>query len=421
MKILIRNAEITGAESNINGQKLDILIIDGKIEEIGKLDTIEADKTIQFNDLVVSPGWVEIFSNFADPGYEYKETISSGAKAAAKGGFTDVFVIPNTKPVLDAKAQIEYITTRSLLQPVNVYPIAAVTKNTQGNELSEMYDMHQSGAIAFSDGLHPVQSSGIMLKALQYIKSVQGTLIQIPDDTSIGTHGLINEGIISTSLGLPGKPVIAEEVMIARDLKLLEYTDSKIHFTGVSSPVSLQYIQEAKEKGLQVTCSVTPYHLFFSDEDLLQYDTNLKVYPHLRTRKQKDLLKEAVLNGTIDCIATHHMPHETDSKGIEFEYAKYGMIGLETCLNLLLAAIPEISTQQIANLLSLNQRKIFGLQQNCFQKGAKASLTLYSKNGSNLISENFFQSKSKNSPLTGKELPGVVYGIINKEIVFLNS
>src|SRR5690606_4056915 len=251
MKILIRNAEIAGKANNLNSRN-DILIINGIIEAVGELGNVDADKIIEAENLAVSPGWVEVFSNFADPGYEFKENIQSGAKAAAKGGFTDVFLIPNTKPVMDSKSQIEYITTKSKSLPVNIYPIGAISKGTSGNDLSEMYDMHESGAIAFSDGLHPVQSAGLLLKALQYIQSINGVVIQIPDDISIGSTGLMNEGIISTTLGLPGKPMIAEEIIISRDLKLLEYTGSALHFTGVTSPVSLQLIREAKNKGLKV-------------------------------------------------------------------------------------------------------------------------------------------------------------------------
>lgn len=419
MKILIRKTNIIGTNNTLQGP-LDIFLNNGKIEAIGTLQDIQPDKIIEGDGLTLSPGWVEIFSDFSDPGYEQKETMASGACAAAKGGFTDVFVIPNTRPVLDSKAQIEYVRTRSAQLPVNVYPIGAISHGTSGKDLSEMYDMYQSGAIAFSDGLHPVQSSGILLKALQYIRAFNGVIIQVPDDITIGPTGLMNEGIISTTLGLPGKPMIAEEVIIARDLKILEYTGSRIHFTGVTSPESIRLIQEAKGKGLDVTCSVTPHHLFFTDADLMNYDTNLKVYPHLRSAEVRDELRKAVLDGTIDCIATHHIPHDIDSKDIEFEFAAYGMIGLETCFNLLVTSLPGISEERIAQLLSLNPRKIFGMAVPEIKEGADACFTLFSKNGVQHIRQEYFASKSRNTPLMGKELSGTVYGIINKDVVFLN-
>ena len=202
-----------------------------------------------------------------------------------------MFVLPNTNPVVHSKSQVEYIKEKSRSLPVNIHPIGAISKNAEGKDLAEMYDMFASGAIAFSDGIHAVQSAGVLLKALQYVKAFEGVVIQIPQDKSIGTHGLMNEGIISTRLGLPGKPVIAEEMMVARDIELAEYAASKLHFTGISSKRSVDHIKKAKEKGLQVSCSVTPYHLFFSDEDLVNYDTNLKVNPPLRTPENRQALR----------------------------------------------------------------------------------------------------------------------------------
>ncbi|MET0242622.1 MAG: dihydroorotase [Flavitalea sp.] len=421
MKVLIKQAQVIDPLSPANGTTQDVLIESGIIRDIQPQITAEADQVFEGNNIAISPGWVDPFANFADPGYEYKETLASGTAAAAAGGYTDVFVIPNTKPVIDAKAQVEYITHKSQNLPISVHPIGAISKNAEGKELAEMIDMHSSGAVAFSDGLNPVQSAGVLLKALQYVKAFDGVVIQIPDDKSIGTNGLVHEGIVSTRLGLPGKPMMAEELLIARDIKLARYADSKIHFTGVTSPKSLEYIRRAKASGAQVTCSVTPYHLFFSDEDLSGYDTNLKVYPPLRTKADIDHLKKAVEDGTVDCIATHHLPHEYDSKIVEFEYAKNGMIGLETSYSIIKTLFPSMPESRIVELLSTNARKIFGLDSATINKDSRATITIFDPGGSFTVEPKLIRSKSKNTAFTGMNLKGKVLGVISKDQVTANN
>jgi dihydroorotase len=421
MKILIRQATIIDPGSQYHLSKQDILIDKGIVQNIQPTINEPADKIIDLPDLYVSPGWTDIFANFCDPGYEYKESLESGAAAAAAGGFTTVMVIPNTKPAIDTKSQVEYIVQKSRSLPVHVIPIGAITKNTEGKELAEMYDMNHSGAVAFSDGLNPVQSSGIMVKALQYMKSFEGIIIQVPDDKSLAPHGLMNEGIVSTKLGLPGKPIMSEELVVARDIKLAGYTNSNIHFTGITSPESLKYIKEAKEAGIKVTCSVTPHHLYFCDEDLMDYDTNLKVNPPLRTHADMMALRQAVQDGTVDCIATHHAPHEYDSKIVEFEYAKNGITGLETCYAVLKTTMPSVPEERWVELLSVNPAKIFGLSLQGIVINQSARLTLYQPSGTFTYIEKNIRSKSKNSPFIGKDLFGRVVGICNGEKLFLNQ
>ena len=419
MKLLIKQARIVDPRSPFNGQTTDIFIENGVITQIGQKISTKADQELIKDGLCVSPGWVDLFANFADPGYEFKETLETGAAAAAAGGYTDVFVIPNTNPVVHNKATVEYIFQKCRHLPVNVHPLGAVTRNTEGKELAEMYDMQNSGAIAFSDGLNSVQSAGLLVKALQYVKAFNGIIIQLPDDKSINPHGLMNEGIASTQMGLPGKPAMAEELIVARDIKLTRYADSKLHFTGVSTKKSLEYVKRGKEGGTAVSCSVTPYHLFFCDEDLAGYNTNLKVNPPLRSKDEREALKQAVLDGSVDCLASHHLPHEFDSKVIEFEYAKYGMIGLETAYAVLNTAVSGISAEKCVELMAINPRKIFGLDAATINTGSRASLTLFNPTQQWTVTEETIRSKSKNSPFTGKELTGKVIGTVTGDKINL--
>ena len=421
MKFLLKQVFITDPQSPHHRSRKDIFIADGVISAIADDIRETADQVIALEELSVSPGWADVFSNFCDPGFEYKETLQSGAAAAAAGGYTSVFVVPNTKPVMDAKSQVEYVVQQSKSLPVQIIPLGAITRSAEGKELAEMYDMNRSGAVAFSDGLNPVQTAGILLKALQYIKSFDGVIIQLPDDKTIAPHGLINEGLVSTRLGLPGKPMMAEELMVARDIKLARYADSKLHFTGVSSPKSLEYIKRAKDSGIQVTCSVTPYHLAFCDEDLYTYDTNLKLNPPLRTREAMMALREAVADGSIDCIATHHMPQDWDNKTCEFEYAKSGMIGLQTCYSVLKTTLPEVSEERWIALLATNPRSIFGLPACSIKENSPANITLFQPSASWTFNKENNLSRSQNSPFLGKQLNGRVAGIINGDKWVLNS
>lgn len=420
MKLLLKQVIITDKNSPYNGQQKDILIEGGKIVTIEDDLSNEDAQNISYDNLFVSPGWVDIFSHFCDPGYEHRETVETGALSAAAGGYTTVFTLPNTNPVVCTKSQVEYIIQKCRDLPVTILPLGAITKNADGKELAEMYDMLNSGAVAFSDGLKTVESAGLFLKALQYVKAFDGVLIQVPNDKSVGSFGLMNEGIMSTRLGLPGIPAIGEEMIISRDIELAAYTNSRLHITGVSTARSIELICKAKANGIAITCSVTPYHLFFCDEDLADYDTNLKVDPPLRTRADMMALRQAVTDGKVDSIATHHIPHDTDNKICEFEYAKPGMTGLQTCFQAFNTLFPGIDPNKLVELFSHNNRQIFNLAPATIKEGMPANLTLFSKENLTSIEAKNNKSKSRNTAFTGHQLMGRVIGIINKDQLYLN-
>jgi dihydroorotase len=419
MNVLLQQVTIICSTSAYHKQVKDILIEDGVIKKIANTIPSENYEVIKGNNLHVSIGWMDIFADFAEPGNEHRETLESGANAAAAGGFTDVMLIPNTNPVVDSKAQVEFLIERAKQLPINIHPIGAVTKNAEGNTLSEMYDMHASAAVAFSDGTKSIQQSGILLKALQYVAAKNATIIQIADDKSISDGGLMNEGNESTKLGLPGKPAIAEELMIARDIELLGYTNSKLHITGVSTKKGIQLIAAAKKSGLQISSSVAPYHLLFCDEDLSGYDTNLKVNPPLRTRADMHALQAALRAGEIDCIASHHSPQSWDDKTCEFEYAKNGMITLQTLYGTVNNILND--TEALVKILTENNRNIFDTARPVIEENSKACLTIFEPNTEFVFEEDMIVSKSKNSAFVGKIMKGKVVGIVNKGRVVLNN
>ena len=420
MSILLRQVKIADSASPFHNKVKDILIKDHKIVSITDHFDGKAEFVFEKPGSIVSPGWVDPFVHFCDPGMEHRETLISGAAAALKGGFTNVFALPNTQPITDNKSQVTYIKQQSNSLPIHVNPIGALSKKIEGKDLAEMIDMYNNGAVAFSDGLHPVQSTLLFLKALQYVKAFDGVVIQMPIDKSLGSLGLMNEGILSTQLGLPGIPAIAEELIISRDIELLRYTQSKLHITGVTTAKGIATIANAKKEGLQVTCSVTPYHLFFTEEDLKEYNTLLKVFPPLRTKKDQEALLKAVEDGTVDCISSHHLPQDWDGKTIEFENAKAGIASIETSFNAVIQKLPKLSEEKIAALFSTNARNIFGLSANTIQENNIAELTLFNTTENTLMSKTESASKSANSPFWDIPLKGKVLGTIVKNTLHTN-
>ncbi len=414
MTILLSQVKIADTRSPFNGLVKDILIKDQQIVSITDKYKGAADQTIDLKNSIVSPGFIDPFVHFCDPGMEHRETLTTGSNAAIQGGFTTVFVVPNTNPVIDNKSQVTYVKQHSQELPIHILPIGALSKKIEGKDLAEMIDMNSNGAVAFSDGLYPVQSTLLFLKALQYVKAFDGVVIQMPIDKSLGSLGLMNEGILSTKLGLPGIPAIAEELIISRDIELLKYTNSQLHITGVSTAKGITLIRNAKKEGLKITCSVTPYHLFFTEEDLKDYNTLLKVFPPLRTKKDQEALFKAIEDGTIDCISSHHMPQDWDAKTIEFENAKAGIASIETSFATIQHLFPKLSDNRISELFSLNARSIFKLENEGITEGAVADLTFYNKTETTLLSQKDSKSKSANSPFWDIKLTGKIKGVFSK-------
>lgn len=416
MDLLIKNVRIQHETLAIQytGSQ-DVFVSQGIIQQIGNNITVDGNVAVfDAEGMVLSPGWIDIFADFADPGFEHRETLSSGAEAALNGGYTTVFAIPNTQPIVKNKSAVAYVINQAKALPINILPIGSISQDAVGKDLSEMYDMSVAGCVAFSDGKKVVQSASLMLKALQYVKAFDGVLITQPIEESFGSNGLMSEGIVSTQLGMPGMPSVAEHIMILRDIELLRYTGSRLHITGISTAKSIALIAQAKREGLNITCSVTPYHLLLTDKDLRSYDTHLKVNPPLRTEEDRLALIEAVKNGTVDIIASHHFPQHNDDKDCEFEYAKNGMIGLQTAYNVVNTAIPGLSDERIVALFSLNPRKIFGLKEGLIQPQAIADFTLFTRNGQFVFTEKNNKSKSHNSPFLGQSLNGKVVGVFTK-------
>ena len=420
MTTLLKQVKIADNQSPFNGKIKDILLENRKIVSISDNYSGKADQVIEAFGLTVTPGFVDPFVHFCDPGLEHRENLQSGAEAAKQGGFTAVFTLPNTLPVVDTKSQVNYIKQNNEGLGVNVYPIGAISKKVEGKDLAEMIDMHSNGAVAFSDGLYPVQSTLLFLKALQYVKAFDGVVIQMPIDKSLGSLGLMNEGILSTKLGLPGIPAIAEELIISRDIELLRYTQSKLHITGVSTAKGIAMIAAAKKEGLKLTCSVTPYHLFFSEEDLSDYNTLLKVFPPLRTKKDQEALLKAVEEGIVDCISSHHIPQDWDGKTIEFENAKAGIACIETSFASIKHLLPNLADEQMANLFSNNVRSIFNLPNANIIEGNDADITFYTQNQSTCLSKKDSKSKSANSPFWDLTLNAKVIGTYVNGNLYLN-
>lgn len=421
MSVLIRQAKVIDPNSSFHNHVVDLLIENGKVQDISASIGGTADTILEVPGLCVSPGFVDVFADYREPGYEHKETIATGLNAAAAGGFTDVLLAPNTLPAVTSKSGVQYVLQQAKNHVVHAHSLGAITQDIAGKALAEMMDMHRSGAIAFTDGWLPLQNANLMLKAMEYVSAFKGLLLQIPLDASLASGGLMHEGVLSTQLGMPGIPVLAETIMIHRDIALLRYTGSRLHITGVSTAAGLEMIRAAKQEGLDITCSVTPYHLALTDEALKGYDSVYKVAPVLRSEADRLALISGLEDGTIDCIASHHRPQEWDAKAKEFESASDGMNIQEIAFQVMLEAVGGvISIERIIDALAVRPRAIFGISHPTVAKGADR-LTFFSSEGSTNFTETNKESLSGNNPFLGKSLKGKIVGILGNNQVYLNN
>ncbi|MGE8242238.1 MAG: dihydroorotase [Sphingobacterium sp.] len=419
--LLITSVKVILPGNEYHQQTVDVFIEKGKIAQIGKTIKV-ADKNVETIDgtgKILSPGFFDLHANFGEPGLETKEDIRTGTAAAAAGGFTAVAVMPNTEPPIQSRSEVALVVNAAKGNIVDVHPIGAISKKREGKEMAELYDMKQNGAVAFSDGNKSVQQAGLMSRALLYAKGFEGLIFSHAEDESMAGGNKMNEGTMSTYLGMKGIPNLAESLMVSRDLYLAEYTEAPIHFASISTPEAVDLIKKAKAKGLRVTCDVAAHQLVFTDEDIVGFDSNYKVSPPLRTKADAKALIKGVKDGVIDAVVSQHTPQEIEYKNVEFHIAKNGIIGLQTVLPLLVRA--GLNEEQIVNSLAVRPRQILGLAIPQIKEGAIANLVLFDLAKSWNFDEKTNRSKSKNSPLFGQTLKGAVELVINNNQIIKND
>ena len=418
--LLLRNIHIIApSQADLDGQNRDIFInADGKIQHIAAVNSLIGDAKTRVFDVPnahVSIGWFDVGALTGDPGLEHRETLETVSQAAMSGGYTTLAPFPNTEPAVHSKSEILYIKNKTQSFLVDFKPIGALSVNTDGKDLAEMLDMRAAGAIAFSDGRRTIQDAGLMLRGLQYAKIFDGLVFNRPNDKSISPHGQMHEGVMSTSLGLPGIPSMAEEMMVQRDLHLVRYADSRLHFHNLSAARSVALVRQAKEQGLRVTASVAALNLCFSDDILRGFDTHFKVMPPLREAEDIAALIEGLKDGTIDFITSNHAPIDEEGKNLEFAYADFGAIGLETTFGLINKFLHNHFTiNDLVRFLAENARQILGLPLPKIAEGELANLTIFDPSKEWIFTAKDIRSKSKNSPIIGDILRGSVLGVVNR-------
>lgn len=423
MKILLRSVRIVDKSSSHHNQLKDLLIENGKIVGIGDGLSAADVEVVEKVGMCVSPGWVDMRVALRDPGFEHKEDLISVQEVAARGGFTEVVMLPNAAPVVDTKDTLNYVKRSGGNSLVKIHATAAVTKKADGVDFTEMIDLHTAGAVAFTDGENPIQNADILLKALLYLRPFNALLMNRPEDRQLTLFGQMHEGVSSTLLGMKGMPVLAEEMMLSRDLKLLEYAMDKntspattgpwLHISLISSAVAVELVRQAKAKGLPVTCDIAAHQLAFEDTDLMGFDTNLKVNPPFRNSAEKEALLQGLADGTIDAVVSDHSPHDEESKNLEFDHADFGITGLETLFSTLLK-YSKLPLEVIVEKLTTNPRSILRQPTLQIEEGAEANLTFFNPAEEWKFDRSY--SKSKNTPFLGETLPGKVVGVMNQGV-----
>jgi len=423
-KYLFKGGKIVDL-TNESQKQLDLVIINGSIDKIGNVEQTQFDgQIIDITNHLIVPGLFDMHVHLREPGREDQETIESGCAAAMTGGFTEICSMPDTDPACDKQEVIRFIKKRSDLELVNVNPVAAITKKRAGNEITEMAELRQAGAVAFSDDENPVINSSVMRRALEYSSMYNMPIIDHCEDLQLSAKGQMNESIMSTRLGLMPVPNAAEEIMIARDIFLTELTGGRIHIAHISTKRGVELVRRAKNEGLNITCEVTPHHLLLSDEYLVGYDTNFKVNPPLRRHEDIDALKEGLKDGTIDVIASDHSPYTIEEKDVEFNQAPFGIIGLETMFGIIITHIVNegiLSLEKALSLISVQPREILNLPLPVIKEGESANITIFNPNKKVKVEQEKVKSKSKNTPFGGWTFYGSIKCVMNKGLLWLSD
>ena len=413
MSTLIKQAVIIDSQSKHHLKKMDILIERGVITEIKPKIQSTTKNIIEGKSVHVSLGWMDMHAEFNDPGLEHKEDLKSGANAAKNGGFSTVIVSANNHPVTDTKAQLNYIENSSLKLPIQIKSFATLSEGLKGVNFAELFDLHSAGAAGFSDGHQPISDPDLLRRTLLYSKTFNGKTIVYPSDKRIAHNGVMHEGKMSTSLGLKSDPSLSEEIMVARDLAVAEYCDAQIHFMTISTAGAVDQIKRAKKRGIQVTCDVAIANLIWNDEALVDFDSNYKVTPPLRSEKDRKALIKGVADGTIDCIVTNHNPQNIEEKQCEFDIAGFGQSSIETAYSLYQTHLTkQLDMETWVKAVSVNPRRIFGFELTEIKVGEKANLTIVDSDMEWEVKARDFKSKSKNTPLIGETLMGRVLDVI---------
>ncbi len=420
MRLFIKEVEVIDSGSTFNGMKVNILVDKNKISAINPAKEPKADKVIELPGLKISPAWLDMRVFSGEPGEEYREDLQSLSNVLMHGGFASALLMPNTTPVMQQKADIRSVLATQKDQLVKLLPAAAISKNCEGEEMNEMLDLHHAGAVAFTDGAQPLWNSDLLVKTLQYLQKFDGVLINFPQDRMLAMYGQMNEGLASTGLGMKGIPNVAEEIMIQRDLELLRYAGGKIHFSCISTAKSVFLIKAAKKEGLKVSCDVNIHHLILEDSKLESFDTNYKLLPPLRNKRDREALIKGVNEGTIDVIVSGHQPYDEDHKKMEFDQADFGIMGAQILYPLYNKYLSKkMKLDVFIRAIEQNPKTILKVERSSIEEGAQANFTLFTDQTDWIFNAESNLSKSANSPFIGETFYAACVGVFAHANYFL--